>query len=418
MQPSALSIPSPDSQQENPGATESPVVIVGNGLTGLHAASQLLRRDPSQALVIYGKEPCQPYNRIKLSSLLAGEVDLAGLTTELAVDETACVEQRYGYAITRIDSALRTVTDSSGKVQSYRKLILALGSHPTRPDIPGINLNGVFTFHDLSDAEQLIARRIRSRRTLIIGGGLLGLEAARGMQRANTEVAVIDHADRLLSRQLDSEGSSRLLEYIESLGIGVLLNSAVRKITGKESVTGVELFNGHTIECDTLITAIGIEPNINLAKAAGIRTAKGIKVDDAMKTCFPDIYAIGECAEHHDRVYGMVAPGLKQAEVAVNHLCGGSDVYSETIEATTLKVLGENVFCVGPVAEPDSPLVKNHTYTDALVYRSIQVRRFRLLGAVAVGDWKEQGRVQEWVSKGRWIMPWQIWRFRATGMLW
>lgn len=419
MSSSAVSMIVSNSQLAASDVTEPPIVIIGNGVTGMHAARELLRRKPTQPLVIFGEEPCQPYNRLKLSSLLAGKMDLAGVTTELAVNESSKVEQRHGYAITRIDPAWRMVTDSSGKVLLYRKLILAMGSLPHHQNIAGNTLNGVFNFHTLSDAEKLIARRMRSRRTLIIGGGLLGLEAACGMQQAHTEVVIVDHADRLLNRQLDVEGSKRLLDYIESLGIGVLLNSAVKKITGDDRVTGVVLYNGHTIACDTVIIAIGTLPNAGLAKASGIKTGKGIKVNDVMQTSVPDIYAIGECAEHHDQVHGLVEPGLEQAEIAVDHLCGGSSTYQGFVESTTLKALGVNVFSVGPMAEPaPSPLVKNHTYSSASIYRSIQVRRFRLLGAVAVGDWQEQNRVLEWVSKGRWIMPWQIWRFRNTGLLW
>lgn len=419
MPSSAASMTVTDNNCAATDVAEPPVVIIGNGVTGLHAARELLRRRPSQPLVIYGEEESQPYNRLKLSSLLAGKVDLAGVTTKLVEDDdTSSVEQRYGYSITRIDPAWRMITDSSGKVQIYRKLILALGSLPRQPDIPGRSLHGVFTFHTLRDAEKLIARRMRSRRTLVIGGGLLGLEAACGMQRSNTEVAIIDHADRLLSHQLDDDGSRRLLEYIESLGIGVLLNSAAKRITGEDRVTGVELFNGHTIACDTVIIATGSIPNTGLAKAAGLKAAAGIKVNDVMQTSVADVYAIGECAEHHDRVYGLIGPGLEQAEVAIDHLCGGSSSYGGSIESTTLQVMGENIFSVGPMADPaPSPLVKNHTYSDASVYRSIRVRRYRLLGAVAVGEWPEQRRVQEWVSKGRWIMPWQLWRFRMSGKL-
>ncbi len=418
MPSSAASMIVSNSQQAATDVTEPPIVIIGNGVTGMHAARELLRRKPTQPLVIFGEEPCQPYNRLKLSSLLAGKMHLAGVTTELAVNESSNVEQRYGYAVTRIDPAWRMVTDSSGKVLLYRKLILALGSLPHHQKIPGNTLNGVFNFHTLSDAEKLIARRMRSRRTLVIGGGLVGLEAACGMLQAHTEVAIIDHADRLLNRQLDVDGSKRLLDYIESLGIGVLLNSAVKIITGDDRVTGVELYNGHTIACDTVIIATGTLPNAGLAKESGIKTEKGIKVNDVMQTSVPDIYAIGECVEHHDRVQGLVEPGLEQAEIAVDHLCGGSSRYEGFVESTTLKALGVNVFSVGPMAEPaSSPLVKNHTYSSASVYRSIRMRRYRLLGAVAIGDWPEQRRLREWISKERWIMPWQLWRFRASGKL-
>lgn len=415
---STPSAPSGCSLASTAKAVAAPIVIIGNGLVGLHAAAELLRREPEQRLVIYGREPCQPYNRVKLSSLLSGAVDLPGVTSELPLADAAQVEQRFGYSVTAINPAMRSVTDSSGRVEHYRKLILALGSTPRIPAIDGLRLDGIFTFHNLRDAEQLIARRIRSRRTIVIGGGLLGLEAARGMQRSHTEVAIIDHADRLLSRQLDQRGSSRLLGHVESLGISVLLNSAVKGILGEHSVTGIELCDGHNIACDTVVIATGTTPNTALARAAGISTARGIVVNDAMQTSSADIYAVGECAEHHEKVYGLVAPGLEQAAVAVHDICAGAGEYHGSIASASLKVLGENVFSIGPMAAPPpSPLVKTYSYTDALHYRSIRLRGSRIIGAVAVGDWPEQQRVKQMVSSQVRLLPWQLWRFHASGRL-
>jgi nitrite reductase (NADH) large subunit len=415
---STLSAPPSLGPESATAAVAAPIIIIGNGPVGLHAAAQLLRHEPQQRVVIYGREPCQPYNRVKLSSLLSGADDLPGVTSELPHADSAQVEQRFGYSVTAINPAMRSITDSSGRVEYYRKLILALGSTPRIPAIGGLRLDGIFTFHNLRDAEQLIARRIRSRRTIVIGGGLLGLEAARGMQRSHTEVAIIDHADRLLSRQLDPPGSLRLLEHVESLGISVLLNSAVKSILGENSVTGIELCNGHSIACDTVIIATGTTPNIALARAAGIRTARGIVVNDAMQTSSADIYAVGECAEHHQRVYGLVAPGLEQAAVAVHHICAGAGAYHGTIASASLKVLGENVFSIGAMTEPPtSPLVKTYSYSDARHYRSIRLRRSTIIGAVAVGDWPQQQRIHKMVSSQARLMPWQLWRFHASGRL-
>lgn len=412
-------LPIDDSTQQATLSEELPIVIVGNGPVGIHAANELLRRNSDRPMVIYGKEPWKPYNRVRLSSFLVGEVDLEELTTEIEDGICSHVTRRWGYEVTDIDPKAKTVVDSSGRTQPYRKLILALGSKPHIPNIPGHNLNGVFTFRNLNDADRLMARTARSRRVIVIGGGLLGLETARGMQKDNTKVIVVDHADRLLSRQLDVEASRRLVDFVESMGISVLLNSAVKKVSGDLAATGVELFSGRSIECDTVIVATGIVPNIELAKKAGLKTTRGINVDDAMRTSDPDIYAVGECAEHRGQVYGLVAPGFEQAAVAAHNLCGGQSEYQGSVSATSLKVLGKNIFSIGPMAESlSSAASKFHRYQSSDLYRNVLIRKFRLRGALAVGSWREQPRIVNAVAKRQWIMPWQLWRFRNTGRLW
>lgn len=400
-------------------ASELPVVIVGNGPAGIRAATEVMKRSPEQPLIIYGDEPWQPYNRVQLSSLLTGDVELDDLVMTLPIDEQGMLQERYGYEVTDIDPVKQVVRDSSGQEQTYKQLILALGSRPHEPPIEGYHRKGVYTFRNLTDAEHLAARRTRSRWTVVVGGGLLGLEAARGMQKSNTEVIVIDHSDRLLSRQLDEAGGEKLREFVESTGIQVILNTAVKRIDGDPNVTGIELFSGETIECDTIIVATGIVPNIGLAKAAGIKTARGIIVDDGMQTSAHNVFAIGECCEHRGQVYGLVAPGLEQASVAAHNLSGGDSEYTGSIAATRLKVLGENVFSVGQMADHvPSPVVKTPSFEEGSSYRRILVKHFRLEGALAIGEWPEQNRMLNAVAKRQWVTPWQLWRFKRTGLLW
>lgn len=397
--------------------SSAPVVIVGNGPAGMRAARELLVKN--QPVIIYGREQWQPYNRVQLSSLLAGERDVDSLTDVLDSSRYPELEQRIGYEVLSIEADAHTLTDSAGVVQPYSQLILALGSEPHVPPIEGYDQRGVYTFRNLTDAEHLAARRMRSRRTVVIGGGLLGLEAARGMQKGNTEVIVIDHSDRLLSRQLDEPSALHLQSLIEAKGMQVRLNSAVKAIHGDIGVSGVELFNGEHIECDTVIVATGITPNTQLAVYAGLKVGRGIIVDDAMRTSSPDIYAIGECCEHQGQVYGLVAPGLEQATVASHHILGGKGQYKGSIAATRLKVLGENVFSIGPMADHvASSISKTPVFEEEGVHRRLLVRRLRLEGAIGIGEWPEQNRVLTAITNRQLIMPWQLRRFESEGRLW
>lgn len=397
----------------------APVVIVGAGPVGVRLAQELHRRQPGLPLIIYGDEPFEPYNRVRLSSYLVGEVNWHGLTRDLALPEVPHVQSRFGCAVTTIDREQHCIIDSSGARQPYSRLILATGSRPHVPEIPGIHLPGVYTFRNVRDAQTLLARRVRSRRTVILGGGLLGLEAARAMQRYNTEICVIEHYSRLMMRQLDDGAAAYLLANLKALGIEVLLGEGIKRVEGAGSVTGITLRNDQLMPCDTLLVATGIVPNVELARAAGLHIGRGIRVNDAMQTSDPDIYAAGECAEHRDRVYGIVAPGLEQAAIAAHRICGGDANYHGSTIATRLKVLDLPVFSMGPVGAEETPdFARTSTYRTPRVYRKLVTRRGRLIGAIAIGLCPEINRLQEAVMRQRRVWPWQQWRFRREGLLW
>lgn len=398
-----------------------PVVIVGNGPVGMHATRELLKRQPESHVVLYGSEHHQPYNRVKLSYLLSGELDWDALLEKLDAPGTATVDERIGYTISHINKDEQYIEDSLGNRQPYSKLILATGSHPHIPNIPGIERKGVYTFRSLDDANLLLARRVRSQHTVVLGGGLLGIEAARGMQRNNTEVTVIEHADRLLGHQLDEDASETLRKRLRELDIHTVVGDGVSKILGGSRLSGIRLRSGRVIDCDTIILATGIRPNIELAVNAGMSFAKGIRVDDNMSTSIPNIYAIGECAEHRGKVYGMVAPGLEQASVAVNHILGNESQFQGSVIAARLKVAGCPVISVGPVGYTASPnLGKSYVFQDGSSknYRKIVIHKNRLIGAIGVGDWNEASRVQIGVSNNQWILPWHVMRFLRTGNIW
>ena len=404
---------------EQPGERAAPVVIVGAGPVGIRVTQELHRRRPSHPIVIYGAEPWEPYNRVRLSAFLIGELNWQGLTRDLALPRHVNIETRYGCAVTEIDRRHRYVRDASGYWQPYSKLVLATGSSPYVPEITGIRLPGVYTFRDIGDAHKLLARRVRSRRTVVLGGGLLGLEAARAMQRFHTEVCVVEHYSRLMMRQLDEGAARELQAHIEALGIEVVLGDGVKRVLGGTAITGIQLRSERVIECDTLVVATGILPNTGLALAAGLPIGRGVRVNDSMQTSDPDIYAIGECAEHRKRVYGIVAPGLEQATVAAHCISGGQAHYSGSTVATRLKVVDLPVFSMGPVGEEETPdMARAAVYRTQGAYRKLVTRRGRLIGAIAIGACPELSRLQEAVMRQRRAWPWQLWRFARTGSLW
>jgi nitrite reductase (NADH) large subunit len=398
-----------------------PVVVVGTGPVGVRVAQELARRAPGMPVVVFGNEAAVPYNRVRLSSLLAGELSWGELIEGQELPAGPAVVTRLNCGIVEIDRGQRTVRDAAGRVQCYSKLVLATGSRPLIPEIPGIHQAHVYVFRALRDAERLCARRMRSRRTAVIGGGLLGLEAARAMQRFNTQVCVVEHATRLMPRQLDEAGAARLAEHVRALGIEVVLGHPVRQVLGDGSVTGLRLRSGLEIECDTLVVAAGIRPNTALAAAAGLAVGRGVRVNDFMQTSDPDIYAVGECAEHDGEVWGLIAPGLEQAAVAAHNVTGSRSRYRGSSVATRLKVLDLPVFSMGAVNEYsrlDLATELVHSDLKTGTYRKIVTERGRLIGAIALGDFPEMSRVQEMILQGRLVMPLQRWRLRREGTLW
>lgn len=385
----------------------------------MRAVQELIRRNPRQHIILYGEEATEPYNRVRLSSFLFGNIDWDALTRDLHLPPHPFLEKRLGCAVTAIDRARQLITDGDGRLQPYSALILATGSRAHVPDIPGIRLNGVYTFRDLQDVQALLARRVRSRRTVILGGGLLGLEAARAMQRFHTKVCIVEHYSRLMMRQLDEDAAGYLRRTVEALGIEVILGDSVRRVLGDDRVTGLQLRSDRELECDTVIVATGIVPNADIARAAGIHVTRGIRVDDNMRSSDPQIYAAGECAEHRGRVYGLVAPGLEHAAVAAHAIQGGKSRYAGSTITTRLKILDLPVFSMGPVGQEDMPdLARSEVYRTTSVYRKLVIWRGRLIGAIVIGDCPELSRLQEAIIHRRNVWPWQKWRFRDTGLLW
>ncbi|MFK7893230.1 MAG: FAD-dependent oxidoreductase [Granulosicoccus sp.] len=412
----------PDKAASNALNHALPVIVVGNGPVGMRFAAELLQERPDVPVVIYGEEPCLPYNRIKLSSWLAGDVRWNELLQPLKRPFGTQYEERIGYRVVSIDPEQRLVTDCQGKQTEYVRLILATGSQAAVPPVDGIEATGVYTLRNMRDANHLLARRVRSHHTVVVGGGLLGLESARAMQALNTRITIIEHADRLMAQQLDIKASELLEAHVKALGMSVIVGDGLRSVQASPRVSGITLQSGRTIECDTVVVATGIRPDTAIASAAGLACNRGVVVNDFMQTSIKSIYAVGECAEHRGEVYGLVAPGLEQASVAASHIAGKAQCseYDGSTAVSRLKVIGTQVFSMGPVGAAAHPLDgRKITFTkkSSGLYRALLLRHNRLVGAVGVGQWSETLRLQSTISDARRLYPWDILRFRLTGRL-
>lgn len=398
------------------------IVIVGSGPVGMRLANELSLRDIKLPIIVYGSEPVQPYNRVRLSDYLAGEVYRDALTLEESYSENTKIEYRYNCAVQWIDKAKQTITDASGGKQRYAKLILATGSTPFIPKIGNRHYQGVYTFRTLGEADELLSRKMRTRHTVVIGGGLLGLETARAMQKYHTEITIIEHNQWLMMQQLDKQGGEYLAKGVTAQGIKVMTDSAVVSITGNQRVEGVTLRSGVTIPCDTVIVAAGVRPNISLARDAALVCHRGIKIDNHLQTTDENIFAIGECAEHKGSVYGLVKPGFDQAAVLADRLAGGSSNYLGSISATQLKVISQSVFSAGRtgVDEEARTSVREYIYCDEEKgrYRKVRVFGNKIIGAIAVGQWHESTLVNDAIEQKRRLWFWNILQFKHSGNLW
>ncbi|WP_095590123.1 FAD-dependent oxidoreductase [Actibacterium ureilyticum] len=396
---------------------EPDIVVIGGGPVGARAAALLA--EAGRQVTLLSLEAYQPYNRVKLTPLLSGDVQFGEIAVPQTAGQTPNLAVHTGLRATEIDRKSRVVRTADGQIWPFSKLVIATGSNAFVPNIPGHDLTGVYTFRTAADASALMARSISARRVVVIGGGLLGLEAARGMQRRQAEVTVIEHEGRIMPRQLDAGGGALLAARIEEIGVTVRTGVAVREIAGDARVEEVRLADGSVLPCDTVIICTGVRANIDLARAAQLPIGRGIVVDSRMRSLDPDIYAIGECAEHDGLVHGLVGPGFEQADVAVADILGQGAQYDGSIPATKLKVIGAEVFSVGEVEQLEvRPGVTSHIWEETGLYRRLFIQNARVVGAIAVGGWEQASRVQNAVQQGTLIYPWMIRRFRRHGVIW
>jgi nitrite reductase (NADH) large subunit len=365
-----------------------PLVVIGNGMAAMHLVEELTRRALGRfAVAVIGEEPQLAYNRVLLSAVLAREVS----RTDIELRPARWWSERgvtllYGHTATGIDPSIRRVKLADGATLPYARLVLATGSRPIRLRVPGMELPGVMTFRDLDDVATIEAAAAKRIKTVVIGGGLLGLEAAYGLAKAGSEVTVVHLMDQLMERQLDARAADMLKKAVEARGIAVLLNAETVRIEGKRRAESVVLKDGTQIKADLVVVATGIRPNVELARSADLGINRGILVDDYLQASRPGIYAIGECAEHRGVCYGLVEPAYEQARVLAAHLAGEDLQYPGSVLATNLKVSGVNVFSAGNFL--GAPGTEQLVFSDPGLdtYKKLVISGGRLVGAVLFGD--------------------------------
>jgi nitrite reductase (NADH) large subunit len=369
------------------------LLIVGNGMASVRLCEELAACAPGRhAVTVVGAEPRAGYNRVLLSSLLAGEVG-EGETTLRDAGWYAAKGIRLvtGRRVTRIDTADGEAFLADGSALPFDRLVLATGSEPVRLPLPGTDLPGVMTFRDFGDVERMRATAGPGTRAIVIGGGLLGLEAAWGLSRLGARVTVVHIMDRLMERQLDARAALVLRRLLERKGVSFALSAESAAIEGTETVTGLRLRDGRLLPADLVVMAAGIRPVTALASAAGIACNRGIVVDDQMTAGLPHVHALGECAEHRGIVYGLVEPAYRQAEVLARRLAGEEARYEGTMLATNLKVSGVGVFSAGEVEAAPGDRVAVIEDRACGIYRKAVMRPdgrggLALAGAILVGD--------------------------------
>ena len=365
------------------------LVVIGNGMAGMRTVEELLKLEPElYDITVFGNEPHPNYNRIMLSPVLAGDKKIDDIILN-PVDwyRDNGITLNSGIEVTGIDRLGQIVHGSDGSETPYDRLLIATGSNPFIIPVPGSDKRGVIGFRDIKDVDTMLDYASRHQNAVVIGGGLLGLEAANGLRTQGMQVTVVHLLDSLMERQLDKPAAALLKSTLEQRGLNFLMQAQTAEILGEDHVTGVRFADGTQVPADLVVMAVGIRPNITLAKDSGIHCERGIVVNDTMQTFDPKIYAVGECVQHRGECYGLVAPLFDQAKVAANHLAQmGIGRYEGSVTSTKLKVTGVDLFSAGEFNEGvgDETLVLQDPSQG--VYKKLVIRDNKVKGAVLYGD--------------------------------
>ncbi len=388
------------------------LLVIGNGMAGARTVEEILARGGGEhfAITVFGDEPYGNYNRILLSNVLNGSQN----STEIFLNGLDWYEQ-YGITLragVRVDVIARphkALHADDGEWHQYDKLIIATGSRPSIPPVAALKQSngdlrpGIFVFRTLDDCRRIADYAATCRRAVVIGGGLLGLEAARGLLNRGVEVHVIHLTGHLMNQQLDPQAGAILKHTIEAMGIQTHLKKLTKAVLGDTKVTGLAFEDGTTLDCDMIVIATGITPNVEIGSRWGLATERGIVVDDQMRSSDPDIYAVGECAQHRGRVYGLVAPLWEQAKVLADHITGANPdaAYQGSRIATKLKVMGVELASMGVIA-PDGEHEDVVQFMEPKrgIYKKLIIRDGRLAGGILLGDISKAAYLMQAFDRG------------------
>jgi len=363
-------------------------VIIGNGVAGITAARAL--SEAGAEVEVYTQEAHHYYPRPRLHEFLTGEIELEELPFyPPAWYEKQGITVHLEAEVVRLDPMGRRIALTDGREALYDRLLLATGSHPFVPPIEGVDKAGVFTIRTIEDALALKKWTKEAKRAVVVGGGLLGLEAARAFMVLGLGVTVLEQGPYLLSRQLDAEGGTLMRELIEAMGIEVVLEASSQAILGDGQASGAILQDGRRIEGDLILVSAGIRCNVRLAQEAGLEVNRGVVVDEHLRTSAEDIYAAGDVAEFQGRVYGIIPAAIEQARAAARNMLGEEAAYQGTIPSNTLQVVGIDCTSIGVVHPPEGEGYQELRKSEARVYKKLVLKDGRLVGAILLGDKKD-----------------------------
>lgn len=391
------------------GTRKNPrLVVIGNGMAGIRTVEELLTIAPDHyAITVFGAEPYGNYNRILLSSVLCGDKRVE----DIVINDRAwyrahkiALHTGVEKEVVKIDRGNHRVYCRDGSVAHYDRLLIATGSKPIMLSIPGIELQGVVSFRQIPDVDTMLAYTRTHKKAVILGGGLLGLEAANGLAMRGMDVTVVHSNKILMNRQMDAEAGALLQKALLKRDISFKMPAQTRALIGNDQghVTAVSFADGSEMSCDLVVMAIGVRPNIELAKNAGLHCERGIVVNDALQTRDPCIYAVGECVQHRGETFGLVAPLFEQAKVCANHLGGHcSSEYKSLPIATKLKVSGIQLFSMGNFLGDGSCETIQFSDSGMRVYKKLVLKDRQLVGAVLYGDTADGLWYQQLLESGQ-----------------
>lgn len=375
-------------------------IIVGNGVAGTTAAENIRKLDQEGTIIILSNEDLPFYYRIRLNEYLSGDLkeeDLLAKKAEWYKEHK--IDLRLQSPVVSGDPQKKVVVAKDNEEFSYDTLLIATGSHSFIPPITGSETNGVFAIRSIQDCREITGWAKKVEDVVLIGGGLLGLEAGNALLRLGLKVTVVEFFPRLLPRQLDVDGAKRLQAIMEGMGFSFRLGAKTQEITGDNLVTGVSLEGGESLSAQMVIISAGVRPNMELAQPLGLETDKGIKVDERLRTNQPDIYAAGDVAEFRGMPYGIWPAAMEQGKIAGTNMAGGDSLYKGTTMANTLKVVGVDLASAGEIdaeGKFDSKMV-----TDEKIYKKIVLDNNLIIGCIMLGDKKGFNRITQMMSEKR-----------------
>jgi nitrite reductase (NADH) large subunit len=375
-------------------------VIVGNGVAGTTAAENIRKQDQAGSIVILTEEDLPYYWRIRLIDFIAGEIEEKDLVAKKkSWYQEQKIELKQNTKAVDGDASKKVVVTAQGEKIPFDKLLIASGSRSFIPPIKGADKEGVFALRSIRDGRAILARAKKAKEIVLIGGGLLGLEAGNSVRKLGAKVKVVEFFPRLIPRQLDVEGAKRLQAVMEDMGFSFWLGAKTQEITGRNGVESVLLEGGERLSADMVIISAGVRPAVDLAKPLGLETDKGIKVDERLRTNQAEVYAAGDVAEFKGIPYGIWPAAMEQGKIAGINMAGGDAVYGGTTMSNVLKVVGIDLASAGEIDV-------DHKYESKVVvgeglYRKVVLKEDRIIGCIMLGDKTGFNQITQWMAEGR-----------------